>query len=47
MGVQVIARPLLAAGAKVRHDPDLTAAVAIDLARRGRRRIQRTLALSR
>jgi uncharacterized cofD-like protein len=47
MGVQVIARPLLAAGAKVRHDPDLTAAVAIDLARRGRRRTQRALALSR
>ena len=41
MGVQVIARPLLAEGTKVRHDPDLTAAVAIDLARRGRRRIQR------
>ena len=47
MGVQVIARPLLAAGAKVRHDPDLIAAVAIDLARRGRRRTQRALALSR
>ena len=31
-------RPLLAEGTKVRHDPDLTAAVALDLARRGRRR---------
>jgi uncharacterized cofD-like protein len=47
MGVQVMARPLLAAGDKVRHDPDLTAAVAIDLARRGRRRTQRALALTR
>jgi len=47
MGVQVIARPLLAAGEKIRHDPDLAAAVAMDLGRRGRRRLQRTLALSR
>jgi len=41
MGVQVLARPLLAAGEKVRHDPMLAAAVAIDLAKRGRRRAQR------
>ncbi len=47
LGVQVIARPLLAEGAKVRHDSDLTAAVALDLARRGRRRSQRALALTR
>ncbi len=46
MGVQVLARPLLALGDKVRHDPDLTAAVAIDLARRGRRRAQRAHALA-
>ena len=46
MGVQVLARPLLAQGEKVRHDPDLTAAVAIDLARRGRRRAQRAQALA-
>ena len=47
LGVQVIARPLLAEGTKVRHDCDLTAAVALDLARRGRRRSQRALALTR
>jgi hypothetical protein len=41
MGVQVLARPLLAQGEKVRHDPELTAAVVIDLAKRGRRRAQR------
>ena len=46
MGVQVLARPLLARGIKVRHDPDLTAAVAIDLAKRGRRRAQRAKALA-
>lgn len=46
MGVQVLARPLLAQGEKVRHDPDLAAAVAIDLARRGRRRALRTHALA-
>ena len=45
MGVQVLARPLLAEGEKVRHDPDLTAAVVIDLAKRGRRRAQRALKL--
>jgi len=47
LGVQVIARPLLAEGTKVRHDSDLIAAVALDLARRGRRRSQRALALTR
>lgn len=46
MGVQVLARPLLAQGEKVRHDPNLTAAVAIDLARRGRRRALRSQALA-
>lgn len=46
MGVQVLARPLLAQGEKVRHDPDLAAAVAIDLARRGRRRALRARALA-
>jgi hypothetical protein len=46
MGVQVLARPLLAQGEKVRHDPDLAAAVAIDLARRGRRRALRAHALA-
>jgi hypothetical protein len=46
MGVQVLARPLLAQGDKVRHDPDLAAAVAIDLARRGRRRALRAHALA-
>ncbi len=47
LGVQVIARPLLAEGTKVRHDSDHTAAVALDRARRGRRRSQRALALTR
>lgn len=46
MGVQVLARPLLSQDEKVRHDPDLTAAVAIDLARRGRRRAVRAQALA-
>jgi uncharacterized cofD-like protein len=46
MGVQVLARPLLAEGEKVRHDPDLAATVAIDLARRGRRRALRAHALA-
>ena len=45
-GVQVLARPLLASGDKVRHDPELTAAVALDLARRGRRRAVRVRALT-
>jgi len=44
MGVQVLARPLLAQGEKVRHDPDLTAEVAMDLARRSRRRALRAQA---
>jgi len=47
MGVQVLARPLLAQGDKVRHDSDLAAAVAVDLARRGRRRALKTPALAR
>jgi uncharacterized cofD-like protein len=46
MGVQVLARPLLAQGEKVRHDSGLTAEVAIDLARRGRRRALRSRALA-
>lgn len=46
MGVQVLARPLLAQGEKVRHDSDLAADVAIDLARRGRRRALRAHALA-
>jgi len=46
MGVQVLARPLLAQGEKVRHDPALTAAVAIDLAKRGRRRAHRAQVLA-
>jgi uncharacterized cofD-like protein len=37
MGVQVIALPLLAEGAKVRHDPERTAQVVIGLARKARR----------
>jgi uncharacterized cofD-like protein len=39
LGVQVISRPLLAQGAMIRHDPDRLAAVAVDLARKARRRI--------
>ena len=46
MGVQVITHPLLAEGHKVRHDSDLIAQVAVELARRGRRRIQRARALA-
>jgi uncharacterized cofD-like protein len=46
MGVQVLARPLLAQGQKVRHDSSLAAEVAIDLARRGRRRVLRSHALA-
>src|SRR5579883_3461759 len=38
MGLQVIAEPLVQQGEKVRHDPGLLAAVAIELARAGRRR---------
>jgi uncharacterized cofD-like protein len=40
-GVEVIARDLLAKSAKVRHDPDATAAVAIELAQRARLRSSR------
>jgi len=38
MGIGVIAADLLQHGPKVRHNPEATAAVAMDLARRGRRR---------
>jgi uncharacterized cofD-like protein len=38
MGLQVVGAPLLAEGAVVRHDPMKSAAVAMDLARRGRAR---------
>lgn len=36
MGLQVVGRDLLADGEVVRHDPKATAAVALELARRGR-----------
>jgi len=39
MGVDVVAMPLLAAGPKVRHDPDRLAQAAVELAKKGRRRI--------
>ncbi len=38
MGVQVLARDLLQEGEKVRHDPEATARVALELALEGRRR---------
>lgn len=39
MGLEVVALPLLARGEKVRHDPELTARVVVELAKRGRRAI--------
>lgn len=39
MGVDVVALPLLKPGAKVRHDPELIAHAAMELAKKGRRRI--------
>lgn len=41
LGLEVVALPLLAKGEKVRHDPELTADVAVELARRGRRAAER------
>ncbi len=39
LGVEIIARDLLAKAVKVRHDPDATAAVAVELAQRARLRL--------
>jgi uncharacterized cofD-like protein len=39
LGVEVVALPLLSKGEKVRHDPELTAHVAVELAKRGRRQV--------
>ncbi len=38
LGVGVVALPLLARGEKVRHDPTLIARIAVELAKKGRRR---------
>lgn len=43
MGLRVITADLLADGSKVRHDPDRTARVALDLAAEGRRRRLRSI----
>lgn len=40
-GIDVVALPLLAAGPKVRHDPDKLARIVVELAKKGRRRILR------
>jgi uncharacterized cofD-like protein len=39
MGIQVARYPLATSGEKIRHDPEATAAVAVELAKKGRRRI--------
>jgi hypothetical protein len=44
MGVDVVALPLLAAGTKVRHDPERIARATVELAKKGRRRILEKLA---
>jgi uncharacterized cofD-like protein len=44
MGLEVVALPLLAKGEKARHDPDLTARAAVELAKRGRRAIAARIA---
>jgi uncharacterized cofD-like protein len=38
MGIEIVTAPLIEKGAQVRHSPDATAAVAMELARQGRRR---------
>lgn len=38
-GIEVVGRSLLARGEKVRHDPELTASVAVELAQRARREL--------
>jgi uncharacterized cofD-like protein len=38
MGIEVVEAPLAATGGKIRHDPQATAAVALELAARGRER---------
>lgn len=47
MGLEVVASDLLLESAKIRHNPDLVAAVAVQLAREGRlRQLRRRLALA-
>lgn len=41
LGIHVVALPLLASGAKVRHDPDKLARIVVELAKKGRRSILR------
>jgi uncharacterized cofD-like protein len=38
-GIEVVGRSLLARGEKVRHDPELTASVVVELAQRARREL--------
>lgn len=41
LGLEVVSLPLLAAGNKVRHDPDKLARITVELAKKGRRQILR------